>query len=174
MDALFLWGLGGRAKKQTVHILQQSRAPRKPCISRVNLQDLWKIRTLSKTLRDYCSGELFSFPNEGKRYWLASSTGIPKDTLHQTITVKKLLSVGTDVQLSRGGDDRGMGTKEQMSRSISLVIWSTPELGILVFPALPVFQQDAGTPVGENLSSCIYLEVYFSKADQEIHFATNQ
>lgn len=34
---------------------------------------------------------------KAKRYWLASSTGMLKNVLHKSITVKNLLSVGMDV-----------------------------------------------------------------------------
>lgn len=34
---------------------------------------------------------------KAKTYWLASSTGMLKNVLHKSITVKNLLSVGMDV-----------------------------------------------------------------------------
>ena len=69
MDDTFLWGdLRRRVKKQIIHILQQIRTSRELYIIQISLQDLWEIRrTISKTLRHYCQGELFFFPSEGRK-----------------------------------------------------------------------------------------------------------
>ena len=51
-----------------------------------------------------------------------------------------------------------------------------PELGVHVFPCFVSFSVGLMNEWGrgEGTLSCIDLEVYFSKDDQEIHFATNQ
>ena len=85
-----------RAKKRIVHILQQNRTSRELYIIQISLQDLQEIRrTLSKTLRHYCPGELFFFPSEGKKVLTSFiNTGILKNALFKSITVKNLLPVG--------------------------------------------------------------------------------
>ena len=56
-------------------------------------------RTLSKTPRHYCSGELFFFPSEGRKALASSSTRILKNALHKSIIVQSLLPVGMDVSM---------------------------------------------------------------------------
>ena len=92
-----MWGGLRRAKKQITHILQQSRTSRELYTIRTSLQSLWEIgRTLNTTVKNCCPSGLFFFPSEGKKNWLALSTGILKNTLHKSITVNNLLPLGMD------------------------------------------------------------------------------
>ena len=87
-----MWGGLRRAKKQITHILQQSRTSRELYTIRTSLQSLWEIgRTLNTTVKNCCPSGLFFFPSEGKKNWLALSTGILKNALHKLITEKNLL-----------------------------------------------------------------------------------
>ena len=108
IDVVFLWGgLRKRAKKQIMYILQH--ISRELYIIQINLQDLGEIRTLSKTLRHYCLGELISSKVKAKKYCLAPSTGILRDALHKSVTVKNLLPVGMYVSSVWGLETTGCG-----------------------------------------------------------------
>ena len=101
MDGIFLWGGLRRTKKQTICILQQSRTPTEFYYH--SDQPLGFVKKKKKrgplniTLRHHCPGELFFFPSEGKRYWLASPTGTLKNALYKSLTVMNLFPVGMDV-----------------------------------------------------------------------------
>ena len=94
-------GLRRKAKKQIIHILQQSRTSREPYIIQISLQDFWEIRrTLSKIPGYYCPAELFLFffsQVKAKSYCLASSSRILKNVLHKSIAVKNLLLMGMNI-----------------------------------------------------------------------------
>lgn len=70
---------------------------RKLYIIQINLQNLQEIRTLSKTLRHCCPGELFFFLSERKKRQLSLSTEILKNSLYKSVTVKNLPLEGIDV-----------------------------------------------------------------------------
>ena len=66
--------------------------------------EFWKIRTVSETLRHYCSDKLVCFalvsppPQvKAKRYCLDSSTGILKNALHKSVKIKNLFPVRMNV-----------------------------------------------------------------------------
>lgn len=69
----------------------ESRTFRGLYMIQISLENLQQLRTLSKTLRCYCPGGLFSSPVKAKRYWPASSAGILENTLHKSVTVKNIL-----------------------------------------------------------------------------------
>ena len=54
----------------------------------------------------YCPGALFFFLSEGKKDWLALSTGILKNVLCISITVKNILLMRMDVNNYEGWDNR--------------------------------------------------------------------
>lgn len=96
VDGIFLWGdLGGKAKKQVIHILQQSRSPRELCIPISAFS--FQIKTLSKTLRHYRPVNCFPSQATAKVYCLVSSAGMLTNVWPNSLTVKNLLSFEVDV-----------------------------------------------------------------------------
>ena len=83
----------GRTWKLIIDTLQGHRIPREFRIIHVRVHDLLEIRTLRKTLRHYCPGELLKV----KRPGISSSTETLKNALHKSTAAKKWLLVGMNV-----------------------------------------------------------------------------
>ena len=94
MDAAFMGGdLRRRTREQIAVTLRGSKIPREFRALHVRAHGLQGIRTLSKTLRQYCPGELLKV----KRHCISSSTETLKNALQKSTTVKKWLLVGMHV-----------------------------------------------------------------------------
>lgn len=92
--------------KKIIYTLQQSRIFRESYIIQIDPQNLWEIkRALSKTFRHYCPGELFCFLSEGQKV----STGMLKNSLCKSITVKNFLQLGQMLVVYEGEEQQGVG-----------------------------------------------------------------
>ena len=87
-----------RTWKLIIDTLQGNKIPREFHIIHIRVHDLLEMRTLCKTLRLYCPGELLKV----KRHYVSSSTETLKNALHKSATLKKWLLVGMDVSNIRG------------------------------------------------------------------------
>lgn len=93
----FLWGVLRRVRNRVIPILLQYSIPRELYVIEVSLQDLWQIRTFIRTwdfaVQVYCC----LCQVKANRYWLTTLTGIGKNVLHKSFTVKTLFPVWMDV-----------------------------------------------------------------------------
>lgn len=93
----FLWGVLRRVRNRVIPILLQYSIPRELYVIEVSLQDLWQIRTFIRTwdfaVQVYCC----LCQVKASRYWLTTLTGIGKNVLHKSCTVKTLFPVWMDV-----------------------------------------------------------------------------
>ena len=93
----FLWGVLRRVRNRVIPILLKHSIPRELYVIEVSLQDLWQIRTFIRTwdiaVQVYCC----LCQVKASRYWLTTLTGIEKNVLHKSFTVKTLFPVWMDV-----------------------------------------------------------------------------
>ena len=83
-------------------------------------QDLEEIRTLSKTLRHYCPRDFL--PKWKQRYWLASSSGIPRNIQEKTISIKNLLPVWMDITNNRMSRENSVQCSQVLNKPLPSVL----------------------------------------------------